>query len=62
MPSSYAPESFSDVMYGTWLAPNMPHGQLTVTDTPELGVPMFPLSSVARDSIVTAPFPAADHV
>jgi hypothetical protein len=62
MPSSYEPESFSDVMYGTWLAPKMPHGQLTVTGTPELGDPMFASSSVALDLIVTGPFPAADHV
>jgi hypothetical protein len=62
MPSSYAFESFSDVMYGTWLAPKRPHGQLTVTDTPELGDSMLAASSVALDSIATEPLPADDHV
>ena len=30
--------------------------------TPGPGVSMLPLSSVARDMMVTAPLPAADHV
>ena len=42
--------------------PKRLHGQLTVTLTPGPGVSVLPLSSAARDLIVTGPEPTADHV
>ena len=62
MPSSYAVGSLAERDRRRVVLPNRPHGQLTVTVTPDPGVSMLPLSSVARDLIVTGPLPAADHV